>query len=86
VKISILTLVSVILLQVNTTYGQDCQKLPDGKYRVKFNKQFGGVAYKLLLEGDRFTELRKGEEIKGTVEINENCTLLLDYNKMGHHK
>lgn len=79
VKTSILTLISLILLQVNTTHGQDCQKLPDGKYRVKFDKQFGGVSYKLQLEGDRFIQLREGEETQGTVEINESCTLLLDY-------
>ena len=70
---------TLFLLQFDVTYGQACQKLSDGKYRVKFKKEFGGARYKLLLEGDHFTELREGEEIKGTVEINESCTLQLDY-------
>lgn len=68
-----------ILLKVNLVFGQDCDKLSDGKYKVKFDKQYGGGSYTLILEGDQFTETIKGKDFNGKVEINENCKLLLDH-------
>jgi hypothetical protein len=78
-RISIFILVPALLLLVNLAQGQDCEKLTDGKYKVKFEKRYGGAKYILLLAGDSFTEIRDDQEIKGKIDVNEDCTLRLDY-------
>lgn len=76
---SISATTTALLLLGKLAHGQDCEKLEDGKYRVKFNKEFGSASYVLSLEGDYFTELKDGREIKGKIDGNENCTLRLNY-------
>jgi hypothetical protein len=79
VSLSITILIPALLLIVNLAHGQDCEKLKDGKYKVKFKRQYGGDKYVLLLEGDSFTNIKHDQEIKGKVKVNEDCTLRLDY-------
>lgn len=76
---SLSIVVALLILPIYFAHGQECAKLSDGKYKVKFSKQYGGSRYVLLLEGDHFTEIRKGREIEGDVKINEDCILQLDH-------
>lgn len=69
----------LVMAHVARAHGQDCEELKDGKFKVKFNKEYGGARYLLSLEGNVFTEVRNGQEVKGQIAINENCNLRLDY-------
>lgn len=71
--------VALLILPVYFVHGQDCAKLSDGKYKIKFSKQYGGSTYVLLLDCDHFTKIGKGQEIKGDVKINDDCILQLDH-------
>ena len=79
ISLSISATIAALLLLGNFAHGQDCKKLDDGKYRVKFKKEYGGASYVLLLEGDHFTKLMGGREIKGKIDGNGDCTLRLNY-------
>jgi len=70
--------ISAVLFAI-LTHGQDCEKLPDGKYRVKFKRSYGGVNYILTIKQGRFLEIRDKQEVSGNVALNEGCALRLDY-------
>ena len=62
------------------SHAQDCKRLDDGRYRVKFKKLgYDAFKYILLIDKDNFIEYRDGKEIKGKIAENANCTLRLDY-------
>jgi hypothetical protein len=72
-------LVIAIILFATLVQGQDCEKLKDGNYKVKFKKSYGGATYILNIKQNRFTEIHDNKEISGDIALNEDCALRLDY-------
>lgn len=55
------------------------RKAQGWQIKVKFKKRYGGAKYILLIDGKDFTEVKGDQEIKGRIDINEDCTLQFDY-------
>jgi hypothetical protein len=70
----IVTLVLLFLHQSFITVGQDCKKLQDGQYKVKFKSRYEKPDYTLLVTGDSIQILNKNEKVtKGRIEWLSGC-------------
>lgn len=72
------TFLAIIFLsfQWEHAQGQDCKKLEDGKYKVKFKERDDII---LLIDKDSFTQIADGRKVRGKIELNADCILRLDY-------
>ncbi len=72
-------IVIVTMSFLSLAHGQTCKTLTDGKYKVQFNREFGGITYILVIKEGHFTEYKNGKETGGDVLLNEDCNLRLGY-------
>lgn len=72
---TLLVLVTITLTSFSDT--DDCKRLGDGKYKVRF-KRFPKSNYILSIDKNQFTKTdKKGQETKGTIEWSGDCSFIL---------
>ncbi len=72
---TLLAVVTIILTSFTDT--DDCKRLEDGKYKVKF-KRLPESNYILSIDKNQFTRTdKKGKETKGTIEWTGDCYYVL---------
>ena len=71
-----------ILFFTNNLFSQDC-KLPNGKYKIEFNKQFEKYPkFEFLISNDYITFFDNDTEIKRRIEKNNDCRLVIEKEKI----
>ena len=66
-----------ILFFTNNLFSQDC-KLPNGKYKIEFDKQFEKYPkFEFLISNDSITFFDNNTEIRRRIEKNNDCSLVI---------
>ena len=67
-----------ILFFTNNLFSQNC-KLPNGKYKIEFDKQFEKYPkFEFLISNDSITFFDNNTEIRRRIEKNNDCSLVIE--------